>query len=191
MALPAKIDEGFILDIAGRKIPIEYLRLDNFDRNILNNLLGCFGGVIRMSNIRTFHNKTLEMFIKSVVKMLLEFEETGKMESSMTDGRLTIKVAVDKVVRRSIDRAFLCTDENVRIDTYDRKIIENMIDCMNDNIAREDEIEYFIPMFHHRTLKNLFIGLYKILFETKKLRHFNNCVDKEGNMYISTMYTGK
>lgn len=191
MTLPEKASEEFIVGPGGKKIPIEYLRLDTFDREILDNLLDCFGDRLIISNIPAFHNKTLEMFVKSINNVLLQFMLTGKMDAIMSDGRLTVKVAVDKVVRRSLNRAFLCTDEHVRIDTYDRKIIEKMINCMDTYVVSKDEIEYFIPMFHHRTLKNFFIALYKILFETKKLRHFNNCVDREGNMYISTLYVGK
>jgi len=63
-----------------------------------------------------------------------------------------------------------------------------MMACLNDIVVSEKEEKYFIPMFHHRTLKTFIMGVYKIFFETNKLRHFNNCVDKDGNMYISTQY---
>lgn len=188
-------EEEFIIGLSGRKIPIERLRLDMFDRDILHKLLICFGSAMEWPNIKSFHNETLHLFINSLVIMLDTLEETGKMESVMSDGMLTIKTGVIKAEERGRSigqtRSFLCTDKSVRIDLHDKNIIEKMMDCMNDIIVKKEEKDRFIPMFHHRTLMMFFVRLYKIFLDTDKLRHFNNCVDKEGNMFISTLYIGK
>jgi lysyl-tRNA synthetase class I len=126
--------------------------------------------------------------------MLIKFGAEGKMESSIQDGYLTIKTKVVKIeeLEKYIGqhRAFVCTDKSVRIDTHDRNIIEKMLNCMEKIVAKEEEKQYFISKFHHKTLKKFFDTLYKLLFETDKLRHFNNCVDKDGNLYVSTLYAG-
>jgi hypothetical protein len=188
-------EEEFIIGPGGRKILVEYLRLDRFDRDMLHTLLTCFARAMDWPKIKTFHNETLNTFIDSVFVVLDELVSTGKMESVMSDGMLIVKAKVIKVEERARSigqyRSFLCTDKSVRIDAYDRNIIVKMMDCMNDIVVSEKEEKYFIPMFHHRTLKKFITSLYKIFFETDKLRHFNNCVDKNGNMYISTMYAGK
>jgi hypothetical protein len=185
-------EEEFIIGPNGRKIPIEYFRLDSFDREVLKNTLKCFKRVLRGLSVKNFHNETLNLFVVSVIRMLDKLESTGKMESVMSDGRLIVKAAVikeEEEAKKGVgNRPFLCTDKSVRIDTHDRNIIEKMMACLNDIVVSEKEEKYFIPMFHHRTLKTFIMGVYKIFFETNKLRHFNNCVDKDGNMYISTQY---
>jgi hypothetical protein len=187
-------EEDFIIGIGGRKILLELLRLDIFDREILHNLLECFKKSMDWPEVKSFHNMTLNLFITSLVSMLIKFESEGKMESSIQDGYLTVKAKVVKVeeLEKYIGqhRAFACTDKSVRIDTHDRNIIEKMLNCMENIVAKEEEKQYFISKFHHRTLKKFFDILYKLLFETDKLRHFNNCVDKDGDLYISTPYVG-
>jgi hypothetical protein len=188
-------ESDFILDLGGRKIPMEQLRLDNFDREILHSILKCFEKSMDWPEVREFHNESLNLFMTSLVVMLTKIEFDGIMNSSIQDGKLTIKVKVVQVEkvepRIKQHRAFKCTSESVRIDGHDRQIVENMINCMNDNVAKKEEVKYFISAFHHRTLKIFFNKLYKAFYEFGDLWHFNNCVDKEGNLYVSIPYAGK
>lgn len=188
-------EEDFITGIGGRKIPLELLRLDIFDRELLHNLLKCFKIVmVSKVKVKSFHNKTLNLFMTSLVRMLIKLRKEGKLESAFQDGYLTVKVRVVGIEEMPpyIDqhRVFKCTDEQVRIDIHDRDRIEKMLNCMEIIVAKKEEKKYFIPKFHHRTLNTFITRLFKLFSETDKLRHFNNCVDKEGNLYISTPYAG-
>lgn len=190
-------EEDFIIGVGERerKIPIEYLRLDLFDRELLHRLIKCFQRVmISRVKVKSFHNKTLNLFMTSLVRMLIKLEKEGKLELVFQDGYLTIKarvVGIEEMPPYIVDhRIFKCTDEQVRIDIHDRDRIEKMLNCVENIVAREEDKKYFIPKFHHRTLSTFISRLYKLFFETDKLRHFNNCVDKDGNLYISTPYAG-
>lgn len=190
-------EEDYTFGIGERKItiPLEYLRLDLFDRELLQRLIKCFQSVmISRVKVKAFHNKTLNLFMTSLVRMLIKLEKEGKLELVFQDGYFAVKVRVVGIEEMppyiEYHRIFKCTDEQVRIDIHDRDIIEKMLNCVENIIAREKEIKYFIPKFHHRTLSTFITRLYKLFFETDKLRHFNNCVDKDGNLYISTPYAG-
>lgn len=191
-------DEEYFIIGAGereRKIPLEYLRLDIFDRAVLDILIRCFQSVMfSRVKVKSFHNKSLNLFMTSTVRMLIKLQKEGKLEILFQDGYLTVKVRVvgiEEMPPYTVPhRVFKCTDEQVRIDTHDRDKIEEMLNCMENILAKKEEKKYFIPIFHHKTLSTFITRLFKLFSETDKLRHFNNCVDKDGNLYISTPYAG-
>lgn len=171
-------------------IPAERSRLSTSERDLIHFVFFCmlrdidFEEVDEKRQVRTFHNRTLNLFFDDVVDLFILIDATGGYKEFIRNGRIEAKGKLfarpESLLSFFQGVTIPATEINLRIDNHDRKIIDNFIKCFSKHFGNFPIYPtHLTPRISNYTLSWFLMSLWKMMINTYNKRHFRDSVHKD------------